>query len=335
LCRTGKASLERFAEAHDIPFRQCGKLIIAIDEGELGRLAKLGERGRANGVEGLVEVGSERIRELEPHATGIRALWSPRTAIIDFGAVAAAYAAEIGDHGGKIMLGHRVTAIRPRGTWHILATSSQDVVTRKVISCAGLQSDRVAAMTGTRGGARIIPFRGDYYRLRPAARHLVRGLIYPVPDPSLPFLGVHFTARVNGDVWAGPNAVLALAPEGYQRWHINVADVAIVRFGGFWRMLRRHLHAGVAEGWRDVIKAAVVRQLQRYVPDIRGHQLIFGPSGVRAQLVGEDGRLVDDFHLDESAHVMHLRNAPSPPATACDALGTILAEKAIDRFGLP
>lgn len=225
LCREGKLELERFAEAHDVPVERCGKLVVALDEGELPRFAALKERAVANGVPGLEEVGRERIAEIEPHAAGIRALWSPSTAIVDFRRVALALADEIRSRGAEIHLGRRVTGIRESATEVVLETSSGAVVARHVIVCAGLHADRLAAMAGATEAPRIVPFRGDYYTLTPDARHLARGLIYPVPDPRFPFLGVHFTKRIDGEVWAGPNAVLAFAREAYRRRDLSVRDL--------------------------------------------------------------------------------------------------------------
>lgn len=335
LCREGKAALERFARERGITHEQCGKLVVALEEGELPRLAALKERGLANGVEGLEEVGPGRIREIEPHAAGIRALWSPKTGIIDFRRVALAYAEEVRRGGGVILTGQEVTAIHDRGAERILRTTKGDLAARDIVSCAGLQSDRVAAMTGDAGGERIVPFRGDYYRLKPSARELVRGLIYPVPDPRFPFLGVHFTKRIDGEVLAGPNAVFAFAREGYGRADFSPRDLAeTLAFPGFRRLARKYWKTGLAEMWRDWSKRAFTVELQRYVPEIRGEDLVFGPSGVRAQAVSADGTLVDDFSIGESEHVLHVRNAPSPAATASLAIGREVAERAIARFGL-
>jgi len=336
LCREGKAELERFASGHGIPFEHCGKLVVALHEGELPRLAELRDRGLANGVEGLEEVGPERIRELEPHAAGVRALWSPRTGIIDFRRVALAYADEVRMRGGALHVSREVTRIRETSTELVLVTARGELAARHVIACAGLHADRVAAMTG--GGAeasRIIPFRGDYYSLAPAARRLVRGLIYPVPDPRFPFLGVHFTRRIDGEVWAGPNAVLAFAREGYRRSDINLRDLAgVVAYPGFLRLAGRYLRTGLAEMWRDVSKRAFAAELRRYLPALRDEDLTFGPSGVRAQALRRDGTLVDDFDLGGHGRVLHVRNAPSPAATSSLAIGRVLAEQALERFGL-
>ena len=333
LCTDGKAALERFAEERRIPYERCGKLVVALDAGELPRLASIRERAASNGVLGLEEIGPERIREIEPHAAGIRALWSPGSGIIDFRRVALAYAEEARARGAVLSTGVRVTGIREAAGERVLTTSAGDVLARNVIACAGLHSDRVAAMTGDAGTERIIPFRGDYYTLEPQARRLVRGLLYPVPDPRFPFLGVHFTKRIDGEVLAGPNAVLAFAREGYRRTDFSLRDVSeILSFAGFRQFARAHLKTGLAEMWRDWSKRAFTAELARYVPGIRAEDLRFGPSGVRAQALSADGRLVDDFSIGESPHVLHVRNAPSPAATASLAIGRELAEMAIRRF---
>jgi len=333
LCREGKAAIEAFAEEHGIPYELCGKLVVAIDGGELERLAGIKERAMANGVEGLEEVGPERLRELEPHAAGIRALWSPRSGIIDFRRVALAYAGEVRSRGGTILTSQEVVSIRARESERVVRTRSGEFIARDLISCGGLYSDRLAAMTGDAGNERIIPFRGDYYTLKPNARHLVRGLIYPVPDPRFPFLGVHFTRRIDGEILAGPNAVLAFAREGYKRLDISPRELALtLMFPGFLRLAKTYLRTGLAEMWRDWSRRAFAAGLKRYVPEIREQDLMFGPSGVRAQSLSADGRMVDDFSIGESPHVLHVRNAPSPAATASLAIGRELAEMAIERF---
>lgn len=337
LCREGKALVERYCEEHGIPIAFPGKLVVALNDGELERLAILKERATANGVEGLEEVGSERIREIEPHVAGIRALWSPRTGITDFALVTRSYAADVVALGGSIELRRPVTGIERRRDGLVLETPRGPVQARTVIACAGLWSDRVAALTGDRtdDAPSIVPFRGDYYTLTPEAAPLVNGLVYPVPDPRFPFLGVHFTRRVDGQVWAGPNAVLAFRRTGYRRRDASVRDLAeAVLNPGFRRLARTYWRTGAAEMWRDWSKPAFVREMQRYVPELRGDQVTFGPSGVRAQALRRDGTLVDDFDLAGADRVLHVRNAPSPAATSSLAIGARLAGEAIDRFGL-
>jgi L-2-hydroxyglutarate oxidase len=333
LCREGKALMEAFAAAHEIPFERCGKLVVALNEGELDRFAALRERATANGVPGLQEVGPERIREIEPNAAGIRGLWSPETGIIDFRRVALAIADDLRAGGTEVLLDRRVDRLEERGGEVVVSTSGGDVVARMAVACAGLHADEIAARSGGDGDPRITPFRGDYYTLTPNARSLVRGLIYPVPDPRFPFLGVHFTKRIDGAVWAGPNAVLAFAREGYRRRDVRPLELArTLSYPGFVRLASRYLRTGLAEMWRDWWKPAFVRELQRYVPAIRSDQLTFGPSGVRAQALGRDGSLVDDFVLGGTGRILHVRNAPSPAATSSLAIGRMLAAQALERL---
>lgn len=337
LCREGKRDLEAYCEEHAIPIERIGKLVVAVDAGELPALTSLRERALANEVPGLEEVGPERMAEIEPHAVGVRALWSPGTAIVDFGAVARAYAADVGRRGGTIRTSCRVTGISRRGEEMLLATSQGQVVARRVIACAGLQADRVAAMTGDGGPTRprIVPFRGDYYTLTENARPLVRGLVYPVPDPRFPFLGIHLTRRIDGQVLAGPNAVLATAREGYRRRDLSLRDMGrTLAYPGFVRLGLRYWRTGLSEMWRDVSRRAFLASLRRYVPELRSEHLVFGPSGVRAQALDRDGSLVDDFMLGGSERVLHVFNAPSPAATSALAIGRVLSEEAISRFGI-
>lgn len=333
LCREGKAALEAFADAHGIPRRSLGKVIVAVDEYELGRLDALEQRARANGVEGIEMIGAERLRELEPHVTGIRAVHSPGTGVIDFGAVARAYADEVGARGGELRLGTPLEAI-DRGDGGLrLQTPHGELAAGALVACAGLQCDRVAALEGKSPARRIVPFRGGYWELAPRAAALVRGMIYPVPDPALPFLGVHFTRRIDGSVWTGPNAVLALGRERYSRLGVTPRDLAdMARFRGFWRMLRANVALGAGEVWRELAKRAYLSEARRYVPELRAEDLHRGPSGVRAQLVGPGGELVDDFALHETEHAIHVLNAPSPAATASLAIGRMVAERALARF---
>ena len=333
LCREGKSTLDVFAAEHAIPIERTGKLVVALREEELPRLADIRERALANRVVGLETLGRDQIRELEPHAAGIRALWSPTTAIIDFRRVALAIANEVRAMGASIETGREVTGVTERQGALIVATTHGEVVTRNLVACAGVWADKVADMTRDAGAERIVPFRGDYYTLKEPARRLVRGLIYPVPDPRFPFLGVHFTKRIDGNVWAGPNAVLALARTGYRRRDLSLRDLAEnLRYRGFQRLARRYWRTGLAEIWRDVSKRAFAAELRRYIPELQNDDLVFGPSGIRAQAVDPDGSIVDDFRLGGSAHVLHVRNAPSPAATASLAIGRHLAEAAAARF---
>lgn len=334
LCVEGKQLVERYADEHGIPFERCGKLIVALGDDEIGRLADLEARGRANGVGGLRRVDPEEMREIEPHAAGICALHVPETGIIDFGKVVESLAAGLQEDGVPLLFSHELLGIERRGDIQVLETTGGAVATRRLISCAGLQSDRVAQLSAP-SPVQIVPFRGDYYTLSADARGLCRGLIYPVPDPALPFLGVHFTKRIDGDVWAGPNAVLATAREGYARSDVNRADlIETLRYPGFRKLARAYWRTGASEVWRDVVKSAFVKELQRYVPEVRADQLTFGPSGVRAQAVDYEGNMVDDFRLSAQNDSLHVLNAPSPAATASLAIARNLADEAVDLFSL-
>lgn len=335
LCREGRAELERFCEEHGVAYERCGKLVVAGEEAELPRLADLRARGEANGLRGLAELGPEQLRELEPHAAGIRALHVPEAGIVDFRRVALALAEEVRARGGEILLGRRVTGVRRFGDELVLETPAGPVLAWNLIACAGLQSDRLARAAGAPERMRIIPFRGDYLALRPHARHLVRGLIYPVPEPALPFLGVHLTRRIDGEVWAGPNAVLALARERYGRASVDARDLLeTLTWPGLPRLVRRHWRAGLAELWRDRSEAAFLAACRRLVPELGPEDVEWGPSGIRAQTVLRSGELADDFVVQASPRMLHVRNAPSPAATASLAIGRVLAEQATTRFDL-
>ena len=332
-CVAGAAQLMRYCDERGIPYERCGKVIVALDDSELGRLDELHRRGIANGVPGLEMIGPERLRELEPHVAGVRALWSPNTGIVDFSRVAAAYAADVQAAGGELRLGHEVVRIQRRGATTRLTTTAGDVQARIVVACAGLYADRVATLSGAPREPRIVPFRGDYYVLRPERRHLVRGLIYPVPDPAFPFLGVHFTRRMGGAVWLGPNAVLAFAREGYRFTSFHPRDLAeVLAFGGFRRLAAKYWRTGLAEMVRDVSKRSFLTSLQAYVPALQLSDMLPGPSGVRAQALAADGTLVDDFVVDVAAGVLHVRNAPSPAATSSLAIGAMIADAVEQRL---
>jgi len=329
LCIGGAALLRAYCDEHGIAHPETGKLIVAVRESELGRLEALEQRGEANGLRGLQMVDADGIRQLEPAARGLRAIFSPATGIVDYGRVARALADDVTAGGGAILTSHRVTGlIRSHGRWRIATTTSM-VKAQTVISCAGLQSDRLAAMTGAALDPRIVPFRGEYSRLSEERATLIRGLIYPVPDPAFPFLGVHFTRRVGGEIWVGPNAILALAKEAYRRTRINAAELAsLLRWPGFYRMGRRYWRMGVSELSLALNKGAFVRELQRYVPAVQARDLSPAGAGVRAQAVSRDGRLLDDFVVSEEEGILHVRNAPSPAATACLAIAEMIADRA-------
>lgn len=338
LCVRGAAELETFCQTRDIPVVRCGKLIVAVSEAEVSGLEELHARGTANGVSDLEMVGPERLREIEPQAVGVRGLHSPSTAIVNFGQVANALRDELLARGVEVRLGIEVRAIQERGSDLVLRTSAGDVMADRVVACAGLQSDRLATMGGVErpDGVRIVPFRGDYFLLRPERADLCRGLIYPVPDPALPFLGVHLTRRVDGSVWLGPNAVLAFAREGYRPGKISIPDLgALLGFPGFWRMGLRHWRIGVGEMWRASRRSSFLAALRRYVPEMTADDLLPGPAGVRAQAVASDGTLVDDFVFAESPRQLHVLNAPSPAATSSLAIGSVIADRVLSGFARP
>lgn len=335
LCTQGRRALWAYCDKKGIEYKPAGKLILATEESELPRLQNLWERGQANGIEGLEMLDAAGIAEREPHARGIKAIFSGCTGIIDYGIVARAYADDIREMGGEIQSGHRVEKIERRnGVTHV-TTSAGEIDARAVITCGGLQSDRLAKMTGGKSDPKIVPFRGDYLILKPEKRYLVKGNIYPVPDPAFPFLGVHFTPRMNGDVWLGPNAVLAFAREGYSFTTINPADLLeSLTYPGFIKLASKYLSVGMGEMYRDVVRSAYVKALQRYIPELQVEDTLPGPSGVRAQAMNADGSMVDDFVFEGSEGVVHVRNAPSPAATSSLAIGAYIADDAAKRFDL-
>lgn len=337
LCTQGADQMTAYCDARRIEVREVGKVIVALNEAELPALEELHRRSLENGVPGIRRIGPAELRDLEPHAAGVQALHSPRTAVVDFAAVARAFADDVVARGGEVLLSTEVNGLE-NGAAHVsLLTNGETVTATSVIACAGLQSDRVVSLSDRAAGRklRIVPFRGDYYVLRPERRQLVRGLIYPVPDPRFPFLGVHFTVRHDGEVWAGPNAVLALRREGYGRFSVSLRDtVGTLGYGGFWRLAARHWRYGLAEFWRDYVRIAFVRALQRYVPEVRSADLVSGPSGVRAQALAADGSLVDDFVIERTGRILHVRNAPSPAATSSLAIGSFIADRAERELGV-
>ena len=335
LCSEGRRKLWEYCDAKQIPYKQVGKLIVATEESELGRLDALMKRGIENGIEGLEIVDAKGIEAREPHCRGIKAIFSPVTGIVDYGVVARAYGNDIREGGGDIFVNREVRGIDRIGGESILHTNAGDVNAKYVITCGGLMSDRLAKMTGGQSDPKIVPFRGDYLILKPEKRDLVRGNIYPVPDPAFPFLGVHFTPRMNGDVWLGPNAVLAFSREGYSFSTINVGDLfETLTYSGFIKLASKYMSMGMGEMYRDVVRSAYVGALQRYIPELKVEDTLAGPSGVRAQAMNSDGSMVDDFVFDGDRDVVHVRNAPSPAATSSLAIGRYVADDADSRFGL-
>ncbi len=337
LCVEGARLMKAYCATNGIAVDTCGKVIVATSDEELPRLKTLYERGVANGVPGVAMIDAGRLRELEPHARAVGAVHSPQTAIVDYRRVAETLAAELTRSGVAIERGFRVGSIVRSGGEVRLATDAGRVVTaRHLVNCAGLYSDRVARLAGAEIDVQIVPFRGEYYMLRPERRELVRGLIYPVPDPEFPFLGVHFTRTIHGDVEAGPNAVLALAREGYTWGRVRPAELlATLGFSGFRAMARKYWRTGAYEMYRSVSKRGFVRALQRLVPGLQPDDIRPGGAGVRAQAVTPDGALVDDFRIVQSADAVHVLNAPSPAATASLAIGRHIATIAAETFGLP
>lgn len=330
--RAGKTAMERFCAEHGVPVARTGKVVVAVDRRELRGLAALEQRARTNGVP-VARLDADGLREREPHVVGVAGLWSPETAVTDFGAVCQALARAVRAAGGEVRTGVEVVGLDDRPSAVRIATTAGDVAARAAVACAGLQADRLAAMAGHPPAERVVPFRGAWLELRPGLRHLVRGNVYPVPAGGLPFLGVHLTRRIDGRVWIGPNAVLAGAREGTRPWSLSGRDlIEVVRFGGTWRLARRHLGVAVGEVWRDRVLRATVRAVQRYVPAIGLRDVRRGPWGVRAQLVAPDGTLVDDFTIRASGRVLHVLNAPSPAATSALAIGEDLAGRVLGRL---
>ena len=326
-CRTGKQAMERFCSEYGIPYEVCGKVIVAVDERELPLLQSIYERGCANGVR-CEMIDRARLLQLEPHVAGLRAIHVPEAGIVNFRQVADTFAALLRQRGGQIVCSARMTAVRGDLRPIVVETTAGAFTADYAVTCAGLHADRVARQAGQPPPAQILPFRGEYYEVRPQASHLCRNLIYPVPDPSFPFLGVHFTRTIDGKLECGPNAVLAFAREGYNWRVFSARDLAeALTYPGFLRLAARHWRAGMAEMWRSISKAAFVRALKRLVPEVSGDDLIPAPAGVRAQAVGRDGRLVDDFLLCTSERLVHVCNAPSPAATASLNIGRLVVEK--------
>ena len=326
-CREGKLAMQEFCEAEGVPFDICGKVIVATEPEELPRLENIYQRGQANGVRCAL-IDQERLLELEPHAAGLQAIHVPEAGIVNYRVVCERLAERIREGGGEITLNARVTSFRTLADEIAVETTAGEFTARQVVNCAGLYSDRVAKLSGERPSVKIVPFRGEYFELTPEAAPLVRNLIYPVPDPAFPFLGVHFTRCIDGGVECGPNAVLAMAREGYTKTKLNIRDLAeSLSYPGFLRLAAKYWRMGAGELWRSVSKRAFVRALQRLVPEIRAEHLTAAPAGVRAQALARDGSMVDDFLIERQGQVVNVLNAPSPAATSSLRIGeSIVAE---------
>ena len=334
-CKEGAERLVEFCREYGISHEICGKVIVATESWEMPRLRNLYERGVENGL-AVEEIGPGELKDLEPHAVGIAALKVPSTGIVDFVGVAKTFAKMVAEKGGELRAGAEVTSISESGDGVELRAAGKSFRARALINCAGLQSDRVAALGGVEVGARIVPFRGEYYLLTPESRYLVKNLIYPVPDPSFPFLGVHFTRTTEGGVETGPNAVLGLAREGYKKTDLRVKDLAeVLSYPAFWRLAARHWRTGAGEVLRSLSKKAFVRGLQKLVPAVEDDDLVPTEAGVRAQALTKDGSLVDDVFVVEGRRSVHVLNAPSPAATACIPIGEAIVDRvsALARIG--
>jgi (S)-2-hydroxyglutarate dehydrogenase len=334
LCTLGRDMLLRFCDEENVPYEICGKVVVAVDERERAALDELERRGNANGVAGIRRIGPDELRELEPHCRALVALHVPTTGLVDYRVVSERLLGRIEAAGGSIVLQAQVTGLREGSSAVRVETSRGELEAGRVVACAGLQADRLVARTSpaVADPTSIVPFRGDYFALRPEARRLCRNLIYPVPDPRFPFLGVHVSRRPDGEVWAGPNAVLALAREGYRRRDVNRRDaMETLRSPAFWRLARRYWRMGLMEMYRDVVRRAFAREVARYLPEIRRADLLPAPAGIRPQALRPDGTLVDDFLFAQSARVLHVKNAPSPAATSSLAIAELVADKLVAK----
>jgi (S)-2-hydroxyglutarate dehydrogenase len=333
LCVSGARALVNFCQEHNLPYEICGKVIVASSIEEVSRLEELYRRGQSNGLNDLKMLSADEIREYEPYSFGIRGIHVPETGIINYRRVAEKFVELIVNSGGQLFLSHEVIAIKQLATYSVLETTKETVTAKFIVNCAGLHSDRISRMANMEFDLRIIPFRGEYYELAPSKQGNVKNLIYPVPDSRFPFLGIHFTRQIEGGVEVGPNAVLALKREGYSQKAFEASDVLdSMSFPGFWKMAAKYWKTSVAEYYRSWNKRAFVRALQRLMPDICEHDLIPGGSGVRAQAVDINGRLIDDFYFIHSDRMLHVCNVPSPAATASLAIGKHIVNEMLDRI---
>jgi L-2-hydroxyglutarate oxidase len=332
-CTIGREMMYSFCEEHKIPFDKCGKIVVASSREEIPALNMLEERGRANGLDGIKRISADEIKEYEPHAYGIDGLFVPQTGIVDYVAVTNKYAELIQAQGGDIQLNSKLLSAKREVNDLILSMNQNEYRTKFVVNCAGLQSDRIAKLFSVDPKLKIIPFRGEYYQIKKTKKHLVKNLIYPVPDPQFPFLGVHFTRMINGGIEAGPNAVLAFKREGYKKTDFSLRDILEMKlYPGFWRMAAKYYKMGFQEFRRSFSKTLFVKSLQKLVPEIQYEDIESGGAGVRAQALEPDGKLVDDFRIVEAERMVHVLNAPSPAATASLSIGKTISEMVIKRF---
>jgi len=332
-CAEGRELMYRFCEENDIPYEKCGKIVVAADESELEPFNMLYERGVANGLEGLKKLNTAELKEYEPNVSGIAGLFVPQTGIVDFKKVTQVYAAKVKGKDGEIKLNCKFLSVKKSGGELIVSTNLGELKAKSLVNCGGLFSDRIAKKCGVDPGLIIIPFRGEYYKLKSDKKHLVKNLIYPVPDPNFPFLGVHFTRMIDGGVEAGPNAVLAFKREGYSHKDISIKDISeMITYTGFWRMVSKYYKMGFGEFHRSLNKTAFVKALKKLVPEIDEESIEKGGAGVRAQALESSGKLVDDFRIVETEKMIHVLNAPSPAATASISIGNYIAELAKSRY---
>ena len=332
-CSTGGKLLRDFCDEYGIAYDMCGKLIVATDDSEVPQLEELFKRGTENGAQGLRMVNQEEIKDIEPYSAGVKAILSPNTGIIDYFEVSQAYATRMRENGGDLLTNVEVISIENKDNLVYINTTSGTVAAKYVLNCAGLHADTVARMMGVDVGVKIVPFRGEYFSIIPEKEHMVKGLIYPVPDPSMPFLGVHFTRRINGSVEAGPNAVLAFAREGYKKTDVNLKDtLGTLSYSGFWKMSAKYWKVGMHEQYRSLVKGVFVKSLQKLMPEITGDDLGDPGAGVRAQVIDSNGGLLQDFAIEASANAIHVLSAPSPGATSSLTISEYIVDLAQESF---
>ena len=334
-CSTGGKLLRDFCDEYGIAYDMCGKLIVATDDSEVPQLEELFKRGTENGAEGLRMVDREEIKDIEPYSAGVKAILSPNTGIIDYFEVSQAYATRMRENGGDLLTNVEVISMENRDNLVYINTTSGTIAAKYVLNCAGLHADTVARMMGVDVGVKIVPFRGEYFSIIPEKEHMVKGLIYPVPNPSMPFLGVHFTRRINGSVEAGPNAVLAFAREGYKKTDVNLKDtLGTLSYSGFWKMSAKYWKVGMHEQYRSLVKGVFVKSLQKLMPEITGDDLGAPGAGVRAQVIDSNGGLLQDFAIEASPNAIHVLSAPSPGATSSLTISEYIVDLAQESFDL-